>query len=279
MPELPEVELTRRALERWFKGYKLVRGEVSPKVSTVPANDIAAFEALSGKLVKTSRRGKQLLLEFDRGQGLAVHLGMTGAFVRRHDDSPVTSSRARLILDKMAVLHFVDPRMFGRLLPRPAAELPGIIADLGVDPLLDGLRVEQLREAIGASRQPLKVALMDQERIAGLGNLWTVEALFLARLHPKRRPDTLDAAEWKRLAQAIEKTLAHALDAVEEPDIVRFAEDDEARFHVYGRDGEPCKRCSESIIRTVLGGRATFFCPSCQPATQPQKPRRKGARP
>lgn len=279
MPELPEVELTRRALERWFKGYKLVRGEVSPKVSTVPTNDIAAFEALSGKLVKTSRRGKQLLLEFDRGQGLAVHLGMTGAFVRRHDDSPVTSSRARLILDKKAVLHFVDPRMFGRLLPRPAAELPGIIADLGVDPLLDGLRVEQLREAIGPSRQPLKVALMDQERIAGLGNLWTVEALFLARLHPKRRPDTLDAAEWKRLAQAIEKTLAHALDAVEEPDIVRFAEDDEARFHVYGRDGEPCKRCSESIIRIVLGGRATFFCPSCQPATQPQKPRRKGARP
>ena len=279
MPELPEVEVARRQLVRWLDGRRVVRAEAE-KARTFRGADRARFLALRGRLVSAGRRGKYLLLEFEGGQGLLAHLGMTGKFVRRPEGHAEPWSRARLVLDDGAVVHYRDPRLFGQLVPAPAealARLPAV-AKLGRDPLVDGLTVEQLREALGDSRQDLKVALMDQTRVTGLGNIHAAEALFRAGLHPSRKPASLDAAGWRALHRGIHATLAFALEE-EDGDEIAYVEEPGAPnpFLVYGRAGESCTRCGTTVRAFTQGGRTTHFCPKCQPARKAaprQKPKR-----
>jgi formamidopyrimidine-DNA glycosylase len=197
---------------------------------------------------------------------------MTGKWVRRRSDDTEPYSRARFRLDDGHVLHFRDPRLFGRIEPAPAErlwDLPPIRA-LGVDPLLDGLTPGQLAEAVGSSRQGLKVALMDQTRIAGLGNIHAAEALFRAGLHPARKPRTLTLAEWRRLAQGIQDGLRFAMASFNEQsgdEDIEYVEEPgtENPFLVYGWAGEPCRRCGTRVKSFVQGGRTTHYCPGCQP--------------
>ena len=141
-----------------------------------------------------------------------------------------------------------------------------MIQDLGRDPLADGLTGPQLKAAIGPSKRAIKVALLDQHRIAGLGNIHAAEALFRAGIHPARKPSSLQAAEWSRLAKAIHQAIEFALDQ-EDSDEIEYLEESgsENPFYVYGRGGEPCKRCGTPIESFVLGGRTTYFCPRDQP--------------
>lgn len=270
MPELPEVEFARRSLERWTKGRSIVRTEADPKARTFRGAKVADVEALKGALVSIGRKGKYLMLAFADGRGVVAHLGMTGKFLKRPAADAPKWSRARFILDSGEVIHFQDPRLFGRIEPTMATELTQnpAVAKLGVDPLLEGLTPAQLREAIGDSSQDLKVALMDQERIAGLGNIHAAEALFRARLHPARKPKTLDADEYKRLAKAITDGISFALGLDEGHDEIVYVEEPGTKnpFLVYGHEGEPCTRCKAPIEAFDQGGRSTFFCPSCQPA-------------
>ncbi|WP_407692956.1 bifunctional DNA-formamidopyrimidine glycosylase/DNA-(apurinic or apyrimidinic site) lyase [Pyxidicoccus xibeiensis] len=267
MPELPEVEIARRNLVRWFGGRRLVRAEADD-TRIFRGADRARFAALTGRLESLVRRGKYLLFAFEGGQGLMAHLGMTGKFVRRTEGHVEPYSRARFHLDDGHVLHFADARMFGRMEPAPAALLRQLDAVklLGRDPLADGLTAGQLQQALGTTKQPLKVALMDQERLAGLGNIHAAEALFRAGLHPARPPASLAPDEWKRLVGAIRATIDFGLKEQEGEEPVYLEEGrSENPFQVYGRAGGPCSQCGKAVESFTQGGRTTHFCPKCQP--------------
>lgn len=269
MPELPEVEFARRSLVRWFEGRKLVRTESEPNTRTFRDSDLGIFAATKGSLDSATRKGKYLMLGFSSGLGAIAHLGMTGKFLKRKPSDEVRWSRARFFLDSGEVIHFQDPRMFGHIDALPASELTKrkSVAKLGVDPLNDGLSVAQLKDAIGTSKQPLKVALMDQERIAGLGNIHAAEALFRAKLHPSRTADSLKPTEWTALAKAIRDTIAFALKLDGDSDEIEYVEEPGAKnpFFIYGRAGTPCRKCKTKVQSFTQGGRTTHFCPKCQP--------------
>jgi len=266
MPELPEVEIARRNLARWLRGRRVVRAEAAPSRVFRGARR-EDFLTLQGRLKSLERRGKYLLFTFEGGRGLLGHLGMTGRFLRRPPEAEVSHSRARLFLDNGQVVHFCDSRLFGRLEPCDASGLYSLeaVQALGRDPLVDGLTPEQLEEAVGSSRQALKVALMDQGRVAGLGNIHAAEALFRAGLHPARKPASLTPAEWRRLAEAIHATLDFGLREQEGDEPAYLEDGAENRFLVYGRAGTPCTRCGTKVQSCPQGGRTTHFCPKCQP--------------
>lgn len=283
MPELPEVEYARRMLVRWFDGHELVRTEADRKARTFRGAKVGDFEAVKGKLELAERKGKYLMLGFSDGHGLVAHLGMTGKFVKRAAGVAEPFSRARFVLDDGDVIHFRDPRLFGRIEPTPREKLREVkaIAALGVDPLVDGLSPEQLAGAIGKTRVDLKVAIMDQGRIAGLGNIHAAEALFRAGLHPGRKPETLTPDEWARLAKGIHDTIAFALDEEGSTEEIAYVEEPgtENPFLIYGREGEPCSKCGTTVKAFTQGGRTTHFCPTCQPKGRaPPRRKKKAAR-
>ena len=272
MPELPELELARRCVERWLSGRRVVEAHAGPG-RTFRGARRDEFEQVRGRLVFAKRLGKHLLLGFEKNRGLHLHFGMTGKLVRRPAGVDEPYSRARLVLDDGTVVHFRDPRRFGRIEAGPADTLlssPALRA-LGPDALDDALAGPGLSRALGGTRRELKVALMDQAVLAGLGNLHVAEALFRARLHPERRPATLSFDEWRRLAAAIRETLAFALE-VQGGDELQYVEEPGADnpFFVYGRAGQRCRVCAAVVKSFPQGGRTSFYCPTCQP-----KPRSK----
>jgi formamidopyrimidine-DNA glycosylase len=268
MPELPEVELARRQLERWLDGRTVVRAEAD-KVRIFRGGDREHFSALTGKLERAERKGKYLLLSFERDQGVMAHLGMTGKFLHKAKADAVPWSRARLYLDDDSVVHYRDPRMFGQIVFAPAEGLRALkaVAKLGIDPLTDGLTVPQLKAALSKTKLPLKVALMDQTRVTGLGNIHAAEALFRARLHPGRKPQSLSDNEWRALHKGIHAALQFALKAEDDSEEISYVEEPGAKnpFLIYGRAGTPCRRCKTQVKSFTQAGRTTHFCPSCQP--------------
>jgi formamidopyrimidine-DNA glycosylase len=158
--------------------------------------------------------------------------------------------------------------MFGRLQPARADRLRSLpaIRQLGIDPVTERLTPSLLRQALGTSRQPIKVALLDQSRIAGLGNIHAAEALFRARIHPARKPQTLKPPEWTRLCRSIHQAIRFALDRENGEDIEYVEEPGtENPFLIYGRAGEKCRRCGTPIRSFVQAGRTTYFCSKDQP--------------
>ncbi|MFL5348160.1 MAG: bifunctional DNA-formamidopyrimidine glycosylase/DNA-(apurinic or apyrimidinic site) lyase [Hyalangium sp.] len=269
MPELPEVEIARRHLARWFRGHRVLHAEADA-TRIFRGAQRKKFSELTGRVESLERRGKYLLLTFEADRGLLAHLGMTGKFVRRPERHTEPHSRARFHLDDGSVIHFKDSRLFGRMEPARATQLHHLkaILALGRDPLVEGLTAEQLQEAVGRSRSELKVALMDQGRVAGLGNIYAAEALFLAGLHPARKPATLKPEEWQRLAQAIHDVFQEALEQAEaQGEEQVYLEEDSSQnpFRIYGRAGEPCSKCGTRVQSFTQGGRTTHFCPKCQP--------------
>lgn len=266
MPELPEVELARRNLTRWLHGRRVVK-TAAEKSRVFRGSSPKAFAAIRGKLVRADRKGKYLLLQFERGGALA-HLGMTGKLVRRPSGEAVKHSRAQFRLDSGDVVHFQDPRMFGRIevLERPDLKTNKTTAALGPDLLTDGVTWQTLKARVGPSKQDLKVALLDQSRIAGLGNIHAAEALFRAKIHPRRKPGSLSDAEWKALSRGIRAAIAFALKQEDGDDIV-YVEEPGAKnpFRIYGRAGEPCLDCGTTVKSFSQGGRTTHACPHCQP--------------
>lgn len=281
MPELPEVELARRALVRWMKGHTVLHAEADKKARTFRGASPEDFEALRGKLERADRRGKYLLLGFSDGRGLVAHFGMTGKLVKRPKGVPVPFSRARLVLDSGDVIHFRDPRLLGRIEVRSADALASSTAvdALGTDPLVDGLTPASLQAALKTTKQDLKIALMDQAKIAGLGNIHAAEALFRAGLHPARKPASLSPKEWAHLCQAIHDAIAFGLEQAGDADDIEYVEEPGSKnpFLVYGRTGTPCVRCGTTVKALTQSGRTTHYCPSCQRRTAPTKKRSQPA--
>jgi formamidopyrimidine-DNA glycosylase len=275
MPELPEVEIAARNLRAWTRGRRLVALEADPRARHVfrPSTPRALARALEGARFGPVRRiGKQLLLALERGGapvGLLAHLGMTGKWLRRAaGDPPTRFSRARLALDDGAVLHFDDLRLFGRLRAVPGARFEEVpeIAALGPDPLDEGIDPGRLHAALARSRLPVKVRIMDQAILPGVGNILASEALFRARVDPRRRGDRLSRREAGALARALLRAVREAIAREEGPEIVYLEEaGSENPFRVYAREGERCPRCRRAeIARVVQAQRSTFFCPRCQ---------------
>jgi formamidopyrimidine-DNA glycosylase len=275
MPELPEVEFAARSLRAWTRGRTLVRVEADPKARYVfrPSTPRALARALEGARFGAIRRiGKQLLVAMERdGEpvGLLAHLGMTGKWLRRReDDPPPRFSRARLALDDGSVLHFSDLRLFGRLRAVPGARFDEVpeVAALGPDPLEAGIDPDRLHEALARSRLPVKVRIMDQALLPGVGNIYASEALFRARIDPRRRASSLSRREIGALARAIVASMREGIVRQEGPEIAYVEEPgSENPFLVYAREGETCPRCRRArISRVVQAQRSTFFCPRCQ---------------
>jgi formamidopyrimidine-DNA glycosylase len=275
VPELPEVEIAARNLRAWTRGRDIVRVEAEPKARYVfrPSSPQAFASALAGSRFGEIRRlGKHLLVALERGGeplGLLAHLGMTGKWLRRGAaDPPTRFSRARLHLDDGAVLHFDDLRLFGRLRLVPGARFEEVpeVAGLGPDPLERGVDAGRLADALARSRLPVKVRIMDQAILPGVGNIQASEALFRARIDPRRKGPSLSRREVGALARAVVESIRRSIAEQEGPEITYVEEPGSANpFRVYGREGERCPRCRKGEIRrAVQAQRSTFFCPRCQ---------------
>jgi formamidopyrimidine-DNA glycosylase len=270
MPELPEVEFAARQLQDWMVGRRVVRAVIEASHVLRGASPRAIARSLEGKrLASVRRRGKYLLLAFEGGAGALLHLGMTGKLVRRRAGAEEPYSRARFELDDGFAVHLRDPRKFGRLAAGPVAELQRReeLSGLGPDAKDPPIGPEALAERLGRTHRPVKVALMDQRVLAGLGNLHAAEALHRAGVSPRRPSDRLRRDELERLAAGIAEAIAFALDQMPAGDAeLEYVEEPGAPnpFLVYGRAGEPCRRCGGAVRSFPQGGRTTFYCPRCQ---------------
>ncbi len=275
MPELPEVEIAARNLRAWTRGRRIERVEAEPTARYVfrPSSPAAFARALAGARFGEIRRiGKHLLVALERNGapvGLLAHLGMTGKWLRRRAaDPPTRFSRARFHLDDGAVLHFDDMRLFGRLRVVPGARFAQVaeVAALGPDPLERGVDPARLAEALARSRLPVKVRMLDQAILPGVGNIQASEALFRARIDPRRKARTLTSREVKALAAAVLDSIRESIAQQEGPEITYVEEPGSKNpFRVYGREGERCPRCRKETIRRIIQAqRSTYFCPRCQ---------------
>jgi formamidopyrimidine-DNA glycosylase len=272
VPELPEVEFARSCLSRWLRGHTLRQVEADP-TRVIRGATPQAFAALARHRVKkVERRGKWLLVSLGSDLGLLAHLGMTGKFeLSRPGAPPVRWSRVRFTRSDGAVVHYRDPRQFGHLRVAPLAELMATdpLASLGPDAKDDPPTARELAARFGKRRRPVKEVLMDQTVIAGLGNIQVTEALFLARVHPARRADSLTSEEIERVRRGIAKSLARTL-AMNKGDKIVYVEESkrtENPFLIYGKAKSPCPVCHTPIRKMVLGGRTSAFCAICQPRT------------
>ena len=281
MPELPEVEVAARNLRRWAVGRHVRATEADRRAARIfrPAAARGLARLRGARVDEVRRVGKNLLLTLTpaRGERLGVwsHLGMTGKWVRRRaSDPPLPSRRLSLLLDDGSRLDYVDMRMFGRFRLVPGArfeQLPDLAA-LGPDPLNDGVDAERLFQRLSRVRLPIKVALLDQTVLAGVGNIQASEALFRARIDPRRPARSLSRAEVGRVAAGVRASIAFTLKSFAktgadggDADIAYVEEDAPNPFRVYGRAGSRCPRCKRAdIVRIVQAQRSTFFCPNCQ---------------
>jgi len=285
MPELPEVEIVRRRLLACLPGL-LVRDVIvnDAKVSDRSQAELRALLA-GRRVLGLRRRGKYLIVDLGEpeavGAGEAagaaaggpttavIHLRMTGQLLFRPGpaDRP---PRFVWVLDPRTELHFRDVRRFGRLWAFDPAAEDEFFAGMGPEPFGDAFDVAYLRRALEGRRAPLKAFLLDQRRIAGVGNIYADEALFRARLHPLRAAGSVGPREAQRLHAALLETLQAGIDH-EGSSIESFVDPAGARgsfqeiLSVYQRTGEPCRVCGTAVRRTVVGGRGTHFCPRCQP--------------
>jgi formamidopyrimidine-DNA glycosylase len=275
MPELPEVEWAARLLRRWLAGRRVVAVDCDPRARRLfrPGSPAAFARALRGARVgSVARHGKQLLLTLAAARGplgVNAHLGMTGKWSRRRRGAPPPPHlRLSLALDDGARVDYADPRMFGRLRLVPGARFDAWpdLAALGPDPMAAGVDLGRLAARLGATRRPVKVALLDQALLAGVGNIHAAEACWRARLDPRRRGDSLSRAEVARLARAVRASLRFGLAGLDVPEVVYLEEGGENPFHVYGREGSRCRHrgCGGTVARLVQAGRATFWCRRCQ---------------
>ena len=280
VPELPEVETIRRQLAPHLEGRQIVDVEILDPRWTRPYSPAEVEVELRGAVVeRLARAGKYLIWELSGARYLLIHLRMTGALLFDPALDP-PHTRVRFSLDGDHHMAYVDPRRFGtaHLLHGEAAREEYLANRLGIEPFTPGFTAEHLKKLAPGRRAPVKTFILDQRRIAGVGNIYADEALFRARIHPLRAAGRLTAAEWGRLRDGIEEALAAGIEA-KGASIDDFRHIDGARgsfqdrFLVHLRAGEPCPRCGTVIRKIVVGGRGTYVCEHCQ--RKPRATRRR----
>lgn len=290
MPELPEVETVRRGLAPAMEGRRIVRAEVRRKDLRFAFPDRMA-ERLTGVTVeRLDRRAKYLLARLGSGETLLMHLGMSGRFSIEAQDmarqpgdfvyaAPANPAHDHVVLEMQGgvTITYNDPRRFGfmTLFDTATEAVQPYLAKLGPEPDSNAFSGPYLAEAFRGRRTPVKAALLDQNVVAGLGNIYVCEALWRARISPRRQATTVTGGRAERLAVAVRNVIAEAIEAGGST-LRDYAGADGAlgyfqhRFDAYGREGEPCRAersgsaCATPVRRIVQSGRSTFFCPECQ---------------
>jgi formamidopyrimidine-DNA glycosylase len=269
MPELPEVETTRRGIAPHLEGRKIaavtlrrpdLRWPIPPEIRRLLPGQ---------RLLAVRRRAKYLLLDTEPGSAL-VHLGMSGVLrVLPGRTPPAAHDHVDIRLDSGRVLRFTDPRRFGCLLWQPAGETHELLAGLGPEPLSDAFDGDYLFELSRGRKAPVKTFLMDQAVVVGVGNIYAAESLFEAGIAPHRATGSISRERYARLAAAVKRILGHAItrggttlrDFLSPDGLPGYFEQE---LRVYGREGEPCLVCGRKIRESRLGGRATAWCGGCQ---------------
>lgn len=268
MPELPEVETLARELRPHLTGRAIARVILHWPGCIATPSPRAFVRRMEGRTIREiRRRGKFLWFVLDEGAWL-VHLRMTGRLLLLSASAPDPYARADFLLADGRLLRFQDLRKFGRLywVPDPGT----IFTDLGPEPLDPEFRPEDLARQLAGRRGRLKALLLDQSVVAGIGNIYADEALWRARLHPMRPAASLTPGEirrlWRGIREALQAGLRHRGTTIQWYRRPEGGSGGYQRYlRVYGRAGQPCTRCATPIVRRVLQGRSTYFCPSCQP--------------
>jgi formamidopyrimidine-DNA glycosylase len=272
MPELPEVETIRRQLAPLVEGRTLERVEILDARWCRPLAPSELSDAIRGRRVeRLARRGKYLLWDLSDDVHLAQHLRMTGTVLCDPDPEPV-HARVRVELDRGPRLVVVDPRRFGtgELLLGGAALERFFEARLGLEPFDERFTGAHLRALARGRTAPIKAFLLDQRRVAGVGNIYADEALHRAGIHPLRPAGRLSGAQHERLRDAVVWALRAGIEA-RGATIDDFRHVDgvwgsfQDRFRVHRREGEPCAGCGATIVKLVVAGRGTYVCERCQP--------------
>lgn len=285
MPELPEVETVRRGLHSHLAGQTVESVEVlHPRAIRRHLAGPKDFEArLTGRrFAAPRRRGKFLWLPVDADEALVAHLGMSGQFrvCERGDHEEVGPHvRVRLLLANGADVRFVDQRTFGGLTIHPVDDqgIPRSVQHIALDPFDPDYDRDAVVARLRLRRTELKRALLDQQVVSGIGNIYADEALWRARIHFARPTDALTRAQGRRVLDAAREVMAEALEhGGTSFDALYVNVNGESGYFdrsldAYGREGEPCARCGTPIRRVAFANRSSFYCPSCQPA-----PRRRG---
>ena len=275
MPELPEVETVRRALVPAMEGRRIAAAHIGrPDLRWPLPPDLAA--RLTGRVVGVlARRGKFLLLALDGDETMLMHLGMSGS-VRIHATEPEIGKHDHMVLSidaggpdaRPAGIVFNDPRRFGWI-DLFRGETHPMLADMGPEPLGNSFSATHLAAALAGRTGPIKTALLNQQIVAGIGNIYACEALFMAGLSPRRKAGTIRGGRAERLTGAIREVLSRAIedggtslrDHVQPGgEIGYFVQ----RLSVYGREGQACHSCTTTIRSITQSGRSSFYCPACQ---------------
>jgi len=257
MPELPEVERAARRLEAAARGKVIVELRVlHPSLARRLPAELAAT-VRGRRIAAVERRGKHQLLRLDDGSALHVHFRMSGDWVVGHQGgTEERHARAVLELSDGTRISLVDSRALATLTLHAPGEDP--LPQLGPEPFSAAFTADALGRALAHRRGAIKPALLDQRVVAGVGNIYAAEALWLARISPRAMAARLGPARRERLVRAIRQVLRRAPAA-------RYADRDvRARWRVYDREGRPCRRCGAPVARIVQSGRSTYFCPRCQ---------------
>ncbi|WP_018175416.1 bifunctional DNA-formamidopyrimidine glycosylase/DNA-(apurinic or apyrimidinic site) lyase [Thioalkalivibrio sp. ALJ9] len=270
MPELPEVETTRRGLSPLLEGQTIERLEVRNGRLRWPVPEELPGRLAGARITTLARRAKYLLLDTDRG-GALLHLGMSGSLRHCTPDVPLrTHDHLILHLTNGSQVRFHDPRRFGCCLPLPeTGEVHPLLAALGPEPLDATFNGDYLFHRSRGRRGPVKAFIMDQDIVVGVGNIYATEALFLAGIRPGRAAGRVTRAEYGRLAGFIRTVLGAAIEQGGTT-LRDFLREDGTHgyfrqsLRVYGRAGEPCLECATPLRNRRIGQRASAYCPTCQ---------------
>jgi len=273
MPELPEVETIRKNLEPKLLGRRFEDVEILDSRLTRPVDPAEVAAELTGERVAAvDRRGKYLIVRFESGLVLLIHLRMTGNLAHSRNGASVGAPHLRAVvrLDDGSDVTYRDVRRFGTWLVLGPDELDAYLrVRLGVEPLGPGFSGRDLGERLARRRGPVKGVLLDQRALAGVGNIYADEALWRARIDPRRPANDLQQAEIGALHRGIRRALEAGI-ARQGATLRDYRTPDgdaggmQHEFKVYGRGGEPCSRCGTLIEKTKVAGRGTWFCPACQ---------------
>lgn len=269
MPELPEVETTRRGIAPYLLGRRVVDVVLRRRTLRWPIPEEIDNKLPGQRIEAVRRRAKYLLLDVQTGS-VILHLGMTGSLrvlpigtpARKHD-------HVEFLLDDGHLLRLTDPRRFGAVLWQPQDQCHALLARLGPEPLSEAFDAEYLYNATRGRKAPIKPVLMDQHVVVGVGNIYANEALFVTGIHPARAAGRISLARCGSLVQAIKDVLLRSIEqgGTTFRDFLKpdgepgyFAQE----LFVYGRAGQPCRRCGRTLRAAEWGQRATVYCPHCQ---------------
>ncbi|KKQ41403.1 MAG: formamidopyrimidine-DNA glycosylase, formamidopyrimidine-DNA glycosylase [Microgenomates group bacterium GW2011_GWC1_37_8] len=281
MPELPEVETIKKQLEKFIRGHKIENVSVNvPKIFSGNSKDL-----IGAKVEEIRRFAKVLSIDLSNGFSIVIHIKLTGQLIYRGPNLEQVPNLSKKVvggvpgrhthvifkLDKNAWLYYNDVRRFGwiKVIKTNEVEKIGFIGKLGPEPF-GKLTSKLFKEILSKSRRPVKILLMDQEKMGGIGNIYANDALWLAKINPKKESKKLGNEEIKKLYDAIHKVLKEGLKfggASELAFVTPDGSEGEYQKHTlaYGHQGEPCSRCHKAKIeKYFLSGRGTYYCPVCQ---------------